>query len=30
VKVQHTTAIDSEAAHDAKNRALVKESNKAL
>ena len=30
VKVQHTTALDSEAAHAAKNRALVKESNKGL
>ena len=30
VKVQHTTALDSEAAHAEKNRGLVKESNKAL
>ena len=30
VKVQHTTALDSEAAHAAKNAKLVKESNKAL
>jgi hypothetical protein len=29
-KAPHTTAIDSEAAHAAKNAALVKESNKAL
>ena len=30
VKAPHTTAIDTEAAHAAKNAALVKESNKAL
>lgn len=30
VKVPHTTAVDSEAQHETKNRALVKESNKAL
>jgi phosphomethylpyrimidine synthase len=29
-KAPHTTAIESEAAHAAKNAALVKESNKAL
>jgi phosphomethylpyrimidine synthase len=29
-KAPHTTALDSEAAHAAKNAALVKESNKAL
>ena len=30
VKAPKTTAVDSEAAHETKNRALVKESNKAL
>ena len=30
VKAPHTTAIDTEAAHAAKNAALVKESNKAF
>jgi phosphomethylpyrimidine synthase len=30
VKAPHTTAIDTEAAHAARNAALVKESNKAL
>ena len=30
VKVSKTTAVDSEAAHEAKNRALVRESNKGL
>jgi phosphomethylpyrimidine synthase len=30
MKVQHTTALDSEAAHAAKNARLVKESNKSL
>jgi phosphomethylpyrimidine synthase len=30
VKAPHTTALDTEAAHAAKNAALVKESNKAL
>ena len=30
VKAPHTTAIDTEAAHSAKNAALVKESNKVL
>ena len=30
VKAPHTTALDSEAAHAAKNAALVKESNRAL
>jgi len=30
VKTPHTTALDTEAAHAAKNAALVKESNKAL
>ena len=29
-KAPHTTALDTEAAHAAKNAALVKESNKAL
>jgi phosphomethylpyrimidine synthase len=29
-KAPHTTALDSEAAHQAKNAALVKESNKVL
>jgi phosphomethylpyrimidine synthase len=29
-KAPHTTALDSEAAHAAKNAALVKESNKAF
>ena len=29
-KAPHTTVLDSEAAHTAKNAALVKESNKAL
>jgi phosphomethylpyrimidine synthase len=30
VKTVHTTALDSEAAHAAKNAKLVKESNKAM
>ncbi len=30
VKAPHTTALDTEAAHAAKNAALVKESNKAF
>ena len=30
VKAPHTTALDTEAAHAAKNATLVKESNKAL
>ena len=30
VKAPKTTAVDSEAAHEAKNRALVRESNKGL
>jgi phosphomethylpyrimidine synthase len=30
VKAPHTTALDSEAAHAAKNAGLVKESNRAL